>query len=277
MKQVQPDPSWPEIWKTSYEYDVIELCHRAGSGALGYLYSYLTRRAETLDLVRTVAPRGATILDVAAAQGNFTLTLAELGYEVTWNDVRGQLAGYVKLKHESGVVRYLPGDIFELGVAGPYDLVLATEIIEHVAHPDEFFTKLAQLVKPGGHIVMTTPNGSYFGNRLPRFLDYDEPERFEAVQFRPNADGHIFLLHVDEVEVLARRAGLTLVDLRLFSNVVTHGWLGTRFVLPWIPTAFVKVLERVTQRAPLDVQKRVMTHMGILLRRPLDAVTAGRA
>ena len=215
MRNVQPDPRWPHSWKTSYEYDLIELSERASWHARGYLYSYLTRRAETIDLVRMVARPGARILDVAAAQGNFTLVLAELGYEVTWNDVRGELAGYVQLKYESGVVHYLPGEIFELSPTGPYDVVLATEIIEHVAHPDEFLAKLAELVKPGGHIIMTTPNGSYFRNRLPRFLDYDDPGRFEAVQFRPNADGHIFLLHCDEVEVLARRAGLRVVDLRL--------------------------------------------------------------
>ncbi len=91
-------------------------------------------------MVRRSAPPGARILDVAAAQGNFTLTLAEPGYEVTWNDLRHELAEYVRLKHEHGVVHYLPGEIFGLDASEPFDVVLATEIVEHVAHPTTSFS-----------------------------------------------------------------------------------------------------------------------------------------
>jgi 2-polyprenyl-3-methyl-5-hydroxy-6-metoxy-1,4-benzoquinol methylase len=41
-----------------------------------------------------------------------------------------------------------------------FDAVLITEVIEHVAHPDEFLAKTAALVKPHGSIVLTTPNGT---------------------------------------------------------------------------------------------------------------------
>ena len=41
------------------------------------------------------------MLDLAAGQGNFSLALAERGYRVTWNDLRGDLEGYVRLKLDS--------------------------------------------------------------------------------------------------------------------------------------------------------------------------------
>lgn len=37
-----------------------------------------------------------------------------------------------------------------------YDLVCAMEVIEHVDHPFKFLTTLAELTKPGGHIVLST-------------------------------------------------------------------------------------------------------------------------
>lgn len=43
-------------------------------------------------------------------------------------------------------------------------VVLMTEIIEHVAHPDEFLTRIASLVRPGGWVIITTPNGGYWRN-----------------------------------------------------------------------------------------------------------------
>ena len=89
---------------------------------------------------------GATILDIAAAHGNFTLALAELGYRVTWNDLRAELAEYVQRKHERGAVEYMPGNCFELAPRNSFDCVLFTEVIEHVAHPDEFMIKVARLI-----------------------------------------------------------------------------------------------------------------------------------
>jgi hypothetical protein len=39
----------------------------------------------------------------AAAQGNFSIALAGLGYQVTWNDLRPELVDYVRLKLPSGI------------------------------------------------------------------------------------------------------------------------------------------------------------------------------
>ena len=41
-----------------------------------------------------------------------------------------------------------------------------TEVIEHVAHPDRLLQQAAALVRPGGYVVMTTPNGR-FNSCLP--------------------------------------------------------------------------------------------------------------
>ena len=93
----------------------------------------------------------------------------------------------------------MPGNAFELAPANGFDCVLFCEVIEHVAHPDEFMANIARLIKPGGIAVMTTPNGGYFRNPLPRFSDHPDPSIFEAGQFKPNSDGHIFLLWADDL------------------------------------------------------------------------------
>jgi len=66
----------------------------------------------------------------AAAQGNYILALAEQGYDVMWNDIRAELADYVKLKYERGTVAYKAGNAFEMDVPECFDVVLALEIIE---------------------------------------------------------------------------------------------------------------------------------------------------
>ena len=193
---------------------------------------------------------GSRILDVAAAQGNFTLALAEIGYEVTWNDFRAELADYVRRKHEHGVVHYVPGNVLELRFPEPFDAVLLGEVIEHVAHPDRFLAKISEFVRPDRWIILTTPNGGYLRNPLPRFSDCENPEQYEALQFKPNADGHIFLLHDDEIVRLSHAAGLDLRELRHFGNVLTSGHMKLNALLRLIPKVAVDRLEHLTTRLP---------------------------
>ncbi len=266
MKRVRVEDSWPESWKYSYPYDLEEIYGEIANR--GYAYAYDNRRTQALRLLTDVVAPGARILDIAAGQGNFSLSLAELGYRVTWNDLRRDLADYVRLKHEHGEIEFAPGDAFELEFPAPFDAVLITEVIEHVAHPDEFLRKTAKLVKPGGYIVMTTPNGAYFRNTLPKFTDCADPSVYEAMQFKPDADGHIFLLHPDEVLTLAARAGLAVDELALFTNPLTNGHMKTRVLLNGMPRALVTSIERATQRLPLALRRRLLIQMGARLRKP---------
>jgi len=135
-----------------------------------------------MDLLLDATGAGGRLLDVGAAQGNFTIVAAELGYAVAWNDLRTDLSGYVRLKTARTDIEFLPGNLFDLpeNLNGTFDAVLATEIIEHVAHPDAFLRRLSDLLAPRGVIVLTTPNGEYFRNTLPRFSACDDPRSTRA-------------------------------------------------------------------------------------------------
>jgi len=265
MRKLTPDDTWPESWKYSYPYDLEEVYGPVTNR--GYAYAYENRRRATLALVEEVVPTGSRILDVAAAQGNFTLTLAERGYRVTWNDLRADLAGYVALKHERGEVAFAPGNVFDLDIEQPFDCVVATEVIEHVAHPDDFLTKLAELARPGGYVVLTTPNGAYFRNRLPRFSNCDDPDVFESVQFQPNADGHIFLLWPDEIERLAEQTGLILERCEHITTPLTNGHIKLGLALRVLPKQVVSVLESIASHLPRTLKHRLMVHTAARFRR----------
>lgn len=263
MKPVRPADNWPDSWKYSYPYDLLEVY--GGTDGSAYAAAYAERRRHTLELVRKAVAPPASIVDVAAAQGNFTLALAELGYDVTWNDLRADLAGYVQLKYERGIVHYAPGNAFELAFDRLFDLALITEVIEHVAHPDEFLINTARLVRPGGYVLMTTPHGGYVRNTLPRFSDVADPSVFESKQFQPDADGHIFLLHTDEVHALAAKAGLAVVEHRVFTNVLTNGHLKTAALHRVLPKSVIGAVESVSTRLP--GAERFHTAMATLMQR----------
>ncbi len=270
MKRVMVEDHWPESWKYSYAYDLAEIYGEPSH--LGYALAYANRRQQTLRMLSEVLAPGARILDIAAAQGNFSLTLAELGYDVTWNDLRSDLADYARLKHEHGEIHFAPGNAFELNFPLPFDAVLITEVIEHVAHPDQFLIKAAQLVRPGGYVVMTTPNGAYFRNKLPKFSQCTDAAGYEAVQFNPDADGHIFLLHPHEVQTIAAAAGLDVDEQILFTNPLTNGHMKTEYLLGLLPRPIVNAIERLSQRLPARVCQALLLQMGVRFRRPPSMV-----
>ncbi len=140
--------------------------------------------------------------------------------------------------------------------------MLLGEVIEHVAHPDRFLAKISEFVRMDGWIILTTPNGGYLRNPLPRFSDCENPEQYEEFQFKPNADGHIFLLHDDEIARLSQAAGLDLRELRHFANVLTSGHMKLGFLLRLLPKATVDALERLTTQLPPSMGRKL--HAGTI-------------
>jgi hypothetical protein len=53
MKRICPSPEWPESWRTSYKYDLLEIYNEKSS--LGYAYAYERRFNTTLGLIVSVA------------------------------------------------------------------------------------------------------------------------------------------------------------------------------------------------------------------------------
>jgi 2-polyprenyl-3-methyl-5-hydroxy-6-metoxy-1,4-benzoquinol methylase len=61
-----------------------------------------------------------------------------------------------------------------------FDLVFAGEVIEHLVDTDSFLSEVARCTKPGGHVLITTPNLASFENRVrlllgiyPNWLNYN--------------------------------------------------------------------------------------------------------
>jgi 2-polyprenyl-3-methyl-5-hydroxy-6-metoxy-1,4-benzoquinol methylase len=50
--------------------------------------------------------------------------------------------------------------------AGSFDVVLAGDVIEHLRDPGRFLTRIRPLIRPGGRLVLTTPNVANWAVRL---------------------------------------------------------------------------------------------------------------
>lgn len=55
---------------------------------------------------------------------------------------------------------------------GVFDLVFADNVMEHLAQPDQVFTEVARVLKPGGTLLFKTPNRSHYVPLIARLTSH---------------------------------------------------------------------------------------------------------
>ncbi|MBB4211473.1 3-demethylubiquinone-9 3-methyltransferase [Rhodothalassium salexigens DSM 2132] len=110
----------------------------------------------------TTAPfEGLRILDVGCGGGIVTEPMARLGARVTGLDASSEVIGAARAHAQAMGLKidYRNMTAEALAEAGEqFDVVLALEILEHVADVDAFVAALRALTRPGGAVVVSTLN-----------------------------------------------------------------------------------------------------------------------
>ena len=102
---------------------------------------------------------GRMLLDAGCGTGAFSQVAAEQGALVTSLDVGEALLAQVARKCDS---RRVVGDVLDLPFEQDrFDVVICTEVIEHTPVPERAIGELARVLRPGGRLVLTTPNRSW--------------------------------------------------------------------------------------------------------------------
>jgi 2-polyprenyl-6-hydroxyphenyl methylase/3-demethylubiquinone-9 3-methyltransferase len=105
--------------------------------------------------------RGLAILDIGCGGGLVAEPLARLGATVSGVDATAPNVAVARAHAaDAGLdIDYRHGGAEDLARAGArYDVVLALEIVEHVADLDLFLDAAASMVKPGGVTILATLN-----------------------------------------------------------------------------------------------------------------------
>lgn len=119
---------------------------------LEYIAMHSDRLRDTLTIVRHLMPRGGELLDYCAT-GIFKRAVTDLLKDVRQTSVAG-----VNFELDHYADRY--------GTAR-YDVCLNTEVLEHLLHdPSHMLYSINRMLKPDGHLLLTTPNALSTANGL---------------------------------------------------------------------------------------------------------------
>jgi SAM-dependent methyltransferase len=121
----------------------------------------LQRRAEVMYL-DGVSP--GRLLDVGCGDGTIPARLRRLGWSAEGTEVDPEAAAHARTKH--GLTVHL-GSLETLGLSGDsFDAVVMNHVVEHVHDPVALLRECRRILRPGGRLVVVTPNTKSLGHRI---------------------------------------------------------------------------------------------------------------
>lgn len=103
---------------------------------------------------------GIKILDFGCGNGRqVTLPLGAEGYFVVGIDLHEPTIALVKSENNFKNVEFIAGDIKQVAEKGKFDVVILSDVLEHLPHPENLLREIKNILSPHGIILISIPNG----------------------------------------------------------------------------------------------------------------------
>jgi 2-polyprenyl-3-methyl-5-hydroxy-6-metoxy-1,4-benzoquinol methylase len=181
---------------------------------LGRALSWLgpIRQKAELSVMTLSGHRRGTLLEVGCGGGQFLARMRDLGWKVQGVEFDGQA---VKVAREHLGLSIREGTLGEVGFAADtFNVVAMHHVIEHLCDPVGTLQECRRVLKPGGRLVVATPNVASLGHRLFR----DAWRGLEVPR-------HLHLFSPRALLACAARAGFPESELRTTARKA--GWMWT--------------------------------------------------
>jgi len=197
----------------------------------------LTGARESLYMLRAAHLAPGRLLDVGCGNGQRMAAFRDLGWEVFGQEVDDRAA---QAAAQQGLEVFV-GQIEEMPISQPFDLILLNHVIEHVHDPAELLRECRSRLRRGGRVLILTPNAHALGRQLYR-------ERWRGLE----APRHLQVFTGSSLESLIRATSLTPVE--VFATPVNAQWFAEQWAsLMKLPRGIQKAIGWAAQAFSLGI------------------------
>jgi SAM-dependent methyltransferase len=147
------------------------------------------------------------LLDVGCGGGTFLWAARDRGWEATGVERSAQLCDVARETSQGATVINAAFEDADLP-AGTFDAVTMWDVIEHVRDPAAVVNKLASLLRPGGVLVLCTPDEDSLLTRIGRALYLGSGRRYQYPALALHPTFHTIYFSRASLSGLLRRHGL---------------------------------------------------------------------
>lgn len=112
---------------------------------------------QRVEVIKKWIGTGKKVLDIASGWGGIASEIKEQGNDVTILDLPNVIKRAKELHPQ---LKFLEGSVLAIPIDEKFNIVVATEIIEHVLDLDRFFSEIYRVLEDKGKLIVTTPNMS---------------------------------------------------------------------------------------------------------------------
>lgn len=184
------------------------------------------------ELLADIPASGKSLLDVSCKEGDVLHAVAPLGFTVRGTNFEpaGPSLNGTPIDYGVDLLRRLPYD------DASFDVVLLIEVIEHLENHRTALCELARILKPGGVMILTTPNIMRLNSRFHFFFSGYHKTKRRFIPFdTPLGQAHRFHNYPIDLPILyylCKQNGLTFERL---GNSKIKGFSRLLFLLFGLP------------------------------------------
>lgn len=128
--------------------------------------------------------RGKRVIDLGCGTGYGANELARTAATVTGVDVHPATIAHAQQTYRRDNLSYLTASSEQVPLPdASADLIIAFELIEHLASPERLLAEANRLLAPGGQFIVSTPNREYYSISREEPNPYHQHE-FDYAEFR---------------------------------------------------------------------------------------------
>jgi 2-polyprenyl-6-hydroxyphenyl methylase/3-demethylubiquinone-9 3-methyltransferase len=206
------------------EIDAAQLTEAESSYIESQLQANLNKFRNQVEILASHLPLpGARVLDIGCGGGLFLSLLKDKGAQVTGIELSDSRAYYARTKHELEIYKIpIESDTWQKDRANSFDAVTLWDVIEHVNYPFQTLQCAANVLKPGGYLLIDTPCRDSFYHRFGEFtyrLSGGRQPTFLNAMYSSHLFGHKQIFSTAEMRQLFEAAGLQVIDLHKFHEL----------------------------------------------------------